>query len=424
MKTEPHDHTRGVEVELEIVRLGAQGDGVAEGAGAPVFVPYTLAGERVRAVIDDGRVRLVQVVEAAPERVAAVCRHFGTCGGCAMQHMAPSAYAAWKRGLIVDALAQRGISAEVKDAIIVGPASRRRAVLSAVATRGGAVLGFHAARGDTVIDVIECPMLEPRIVAALPGLRPLLARLPRWEGEARVSVVAVEGGLDVDVAGAVGKAGIGAQESVQIAKVASDIGDLLRLGLDGTAVYQRARPLLRMGAAAVEPPAGAFLQASSAAERAMAELVCAALPKRARTGADLFCGVGAFTFPLAERVAVTAVDNGRQALDALAAAARSTQGLKPIRTLNRDLFREPLSRKELEGFDMVVFDPPRAGAASQAAMLAKSKVPVVVAVSCNPATMARDIRTLIDGGYTLGPVTPIDQFHWSAHVEAVAVLRR
>lgn len=417
--------------ELRIARLGAQGDGVATYAGDPaadaasnIFVPYTLPGERVRARVDGERGRLVDVIETSPDRVKPPCRHFGECGGCALQHMAAPAHAAWKRGLVVDAFAQRGIAADVADLVVSGTGARRRGILSAVWTRAGAVLGFHGARDERVIDIAECPVLEPRIVAALGDVRRLLGIVAPWEGEARVLIVAADNGLDVDVSGAVGKVGLNATQSAHLAGDADGVAGLVRLSVDGAPVYQRAKPELAMGAARVDPPAGVFLQASAAAERAMAAAVVAAVTKKAKTAVDLFCGLGAFSFPLAARVAVTAVDSDRRALAALEAAARGAQGLKPIRTLRRDLFREPLSRKELEPFDVAVFDPPRAGAAAQAHMLAKSKVPVVVAVSCNPLTLARDVRTLIDGGYALGKVTPIDQFTWSAHVEAVAVLRR
>ncbi len=411
-------------IELEIERLGAQGDGVATLNGAPVFIPFTLPGERVRSAIDGERASLIEVLRASPERAPPACRHFTHCGGCAMQHMAPHAYASWKRSLVIDAFVQRDLSARIEPTIFACSASRRRAMLSAVVTRAGVVLGFHAARDDTIIDIAECPVLEASIVAALPGVRSILAALPRWDGEVRVSIVAAANGLDVGIDGAISKQGLDAARSARLADKAAKLSDLARLSIDTAPIFQRASPTLAMGHAFITPPPGTFMQASALAERAMADMILEALPKKAKRAVDLFAGLGAFTFPLAERVAVTAVDNDRNALDALAAGVRGAQGLKPIATVHRDLFREPFARKELEGYDLAVFDPPRAGAKSQAEMLAKSKVPVVVAVSCNPATLARDARILVDGGYVLQSLTPVDQFHWSAHVEAVAVLRR
>ncbi|MGD9670485.1 MAG: class I SAM-dependent RNA methyltransferase [Hyphomicrobiaceae bacterium] len=421
----------GKMVALTIDRLGAQGDGVAEDVldDGPVFVPFTLPGERVCAVVvgesaGGARGRLVDVLEPSQNRVAPVCRHFTFCGGCALQHVAGETYASWKRSLVVDAFAQRGIKADVAPLVLTGAGSRRRAVMSALATSGGIVLGFHGAREERVVDVEECPVMVAQVVAALSGIRGILGVLPRWEGEARVTVVAADNGLDVAVSGAVGNGGLDAASSARVAAEATRLANLTRLSFEGTPVYIRAVPQLAMGAAHVTPPAGSFLQASASAERAMAEAVVDGVPKKAKRAVDLFCGVGAFTFPLAARVAVLAVDSDRQALEALEMAARAAQGLKPVSTRHRDLFREPLSRKELEPYDVAVLDPPRAGAKAQAEMLAKSKVPIVVAVSCNPATLARDARILIDGGYSLGSVTPIDQFTWSAHVEAVAVFRR
>jgi len=418
-------------VELSIDRLGAQGDGIAERAraGGPVFVPFTLPGERVRVAISGeisggARGRLMEVLVPSKDRIAPQCRHFMDCGGCTLQHLAVGSYTAWKRALVVDAFAQRGIVADVAPLVVTGAGTRRRAVMSALWARGGITLGFHGAREDRIISVAECPVLEARIVAALGGIRDILRVLPRWEGEVRVTVVAADNGLDVAVSGAVGKGGLDAASSARVAAEAARLGNLVRLSLEGTPIYLRAAPLLAMGGAQVSPSAGSFLQAAAAAERAMADAVVVAVPKKAKGAVDLFCGVGAFTFPLAARVAVMAVDSDMQALAALATAARSARGLKPVSTRHRDLFREPLSRKELELYDIAVLDPPRAGAKAQAEMLAKSKVPVVVAVSCNPATLARDARILIDGGYTLGTVTPIDQFTWSAHVEAVAVFQR
>lgn len=418
-------------VEVDIDRLGAQGDGVAlnAGNGGPVFIPFTLPGERVRAIVgsESGGVtrgRLVELLEPSQDRIVPICRHFTHCGGCALQHAATDTYVSWKSGLVVEAFAQRGISVQVAPVVLTGPGSRRRAVMSALATSSGIILGFHGARDEWIVDVEECPVLEARIVTALDGIRGVLGELPRWEGEARVIVIAADNGLDVAVEGAVGKAGLDPACSARIAVKAMQLANLARLSFAGTPVYQRAVPHMAVGIARVSPRAGSFLQASGSAERAMADAVVGAIPKKAKSAIDLFCGVGAFTFPLAARVAVMAIDSDRQALAALEMAARGAQGMKPVSTRHRDLFSEPLSRKELEPYDLAVFDPPRSGAKAQAEMLAKSKVPVVVAVSCNPATLARDARILIDGGYALNTVTPIDQFTWSAHVEAVAVFTR
>lgn len=410
---------------LDIVRLGSQGDGVAELAGgAAVFVPFSLPGERVRALVTGERAELVGIETGSADRIAPLCRHFTRCGGCDVQHLSATAYATWKRQLVVDAFAQRGIAADVAPLVGVAPGTRRRAVMSARWTRNGVVLGFHAARERMIVDLEECPVLLPRLAALLPALRLLLEAMPRFDDDARVTLIAADNGIAVSVADVIAQKQLTADLVSRIAEHAARTPGLLRLTLEGDTIFQRAVPEIAMGRARVVPPAEIFLQATREAEVAMVERVLAALPRKPSRIVDLFAGVGAFTFPLAERAAVLAVDSDPVALQALQHGARNAQGLKPIEVRTRDLFREPLSRKELEGFDAAVLDPPRAGAKAQCDMLAKSKVPLVVMVSCNPATLARDVRVLIDAGYSLASVTPIDQFVFSAHVEAVAVLAR
>lgn len=412
------------ETIVEIERLGAQGDGVATSAsGNLMFVPFTLPGERVRLRIDEDHVATDGIIVESPDRTPPACRHFTHCGGCQMQHLSLPLYRAWKRQIVVDAFAQRGIEAEVAALTGGAPGERRRAVLSARWARQPR-LGFHAARSSELVDIAECPVLEPVLERALPSLRSLLALLPRWEGEARIALLAATNGIDVAIDPPAEAARPGAEVLARIGALLATLASMVRVSLAGEVIFQRESPYVEAGRARVAPPSGGFLQASLGAERRMAELVVASLPKKAKRVADLFCGVGAFTFPLAERVRVLAVDSDAVAIATLQQAARGATGVKPVEARVRDLFREPLSRKELEGIDAVVLDPPRAGAKAQAEMLARSKVPLVVAVSCNPATLARDARILIDGGYRLGSVTPIDQFFWSAHVEAVAVLER
>ncbi|MCH9808535.1 MAG: methyltransferase domain-containing protein [Alphaproteobacteria bacterium] len=411
---------------LQIDRLGAQGDGVAEDSSAGrVFVPFALAGETIDACIEGERARIETIVRAADQRVEPVCGHFGRCGGCALQHFEAEGYRSWKAELVSQALASRGIAAELERIISVGHGARRRATLTAKRAGRDVLIGFHEAGSNELVDIVECPVLAPQIVSVLAGVRDLIGPLINDRSEARVYILKADNGLDVDIsttgAGLSGK--LSAKGRAVMAGKAKDLG-LVRLSLDGDPLYQSGAPEIRCGRASIVPPPGIFLQASGEAERAMAGLVAGAFGKRARMAADLFCGVGAFSFALAERAKVLAIDSDTAAIAALEDGRRRTQGLRGIETRVRDLFHEPLSRKELEPFDLVVFDPPRAGAKAQAEMLAKSKVQVVAAVSCSPATLARDLRILIDGGYRLESVTPIDQFLYSPHVETVAVLRR
>jgi 23S rRNA (uracil1939-C5)-methyltransferase len=405
--------------ELSITRLGAQGDGIANVGSMPVFVPFTLPGERVLAGVSGERGRLIEVIEASPERIAPVCRHFGRCGGCSVQQLAPEPYLAWKRGLVVSAFESRGLSVDVADVVAPG-GKRRRASFSTERTDAGLAIGFHAMASHDLVAIEECPVLEPKIVASLPALATLIAPLLAKRGEGRLTITLTKSGLDVSLAGSERK--LTPEIRSRLAGAASQLG-FARLAIGDDIVCETLPPFLTFGSAEVVLPAGAFVQAVAEAEAEIVRLVVDAVGK-VKSVTDLFCGLGAFTFPLAAKARVSAVDGDQAAIAALGAAAKKTSGLKPITATHRDLFREPLSALELNSHEAVVFDPPRAGAETQAQRIAKSKVKTVVAVSCNPATLARDARHLIDGGYKIQSVTPIDQFVYSAHVEVVAVFRR
>jgi 23S rRNA (uracil1939-C5)-methyltransferase len=405
---------------LDIARLGAQGDGVADTPSGPVFVPYALSGERVQADVHGERARLIAVMSPSPDRVAPVCRHFTHCGGCAVQHLRSPAYLAWKREVVIAGFASRGIDAPVAPVASVGVGARRRAAFSARRTGRGVVLGFHEAKGVEIVDLQECPVTASAIVRVLPGLRRLVEPLMSRRAPGRVIVTLAANGLDVAVEDVPGDPPPDVREF--LAREATALG-LARLTLAGDTLYQATVPAVRFGTANVVLPARSFLQAAPVAEAAMVRLVTQAVAGAKRV-VDLFSGMGTFTFPLAQNASVLAVDGDKQAIAALQNAAKRTPGLKPIEVKVRDLFREPLSARELQGFDAAVFDPPRAGAATQAQSLVDSPINVIVAVSCNPATLARDARILIDGGFKLERVTPIDQFLFSPHIEAVAVFRR
>ena len=405
--------------ELTIDRLGGEGDGIAQGAGGPVYVPFALAGDRVR--VSGKR---VDIIEATGHKTP-VCQHFTQCGGCVAQHMPDDVYIAWKQGLVTQAFRQRGIVADIQPLRRVAAQSRRRAVLTATRVGSGTdasvLLGFHGRGNHTLIDLAECPVLSPAIVKALPAIREVATLVLSRRGEGRITVTACDNGLSVAIVGGRDDLDVDARHKIALTAQAAK---LAHLTLDGQLLASQGAPLLTLGLAKVTPPPSVFLQAVPEAEAHMVALVTAAVG-RAKRVVDLFSGLGTFTLPLAVTAkTVLAVDSDKEALAALAEATRNAQGLRPITTKLRDLMREPLARKELDEFDAAVFDPPRAGASSQAEWLAKSKVPVVVAVSCNPVTLARDAEILIAGGYKIGAVTPIDQFLYSAHVEVVAVFKR
>jgi len=404
---------------LTIDRLGAQGDGIAETARGPLYVPFALPSEEVEVEVEGGRAALISVLRPSPDRVEPPCRYFGECGGCAVQHLAQPAYREWKRDRVVQALASRRLAAEVADLLPVEPRSRRRAVFSARRTEKGAVLGYNRMSSHEIVDIAECPVVLPAIEAALASLRSLAALVGGRRDAFHVTATQTASGLDIAVTGAGPMA-----EPVRRAAAEFALGErFARLSVDGEIVIEPRKPLVAFGPAAVPLPSGTFLQAVAAAEDALAGLVAAHL-KKARRIADLFAGTGAFALRLAQKAEVHAVEADAAALAALDKGFRGAAGLRRVIVEKRDLFRRPLTFKELNGFDGVVIDPPRAGAEDQSKQLARSDVPLVASVSCNPATLARDLAMLIDGGYRLTSVVPVDQFLWSPHVEVVALLEK
>jgi 23S rRNA (uracil1939-C5)-methyltransferase len=409
---------------LVIDHVGHRGDGVAVVDGESVCVPYTLGGETVEVAAVPGhhpdRRRLLAVETASPERVAPFCQHFGVCGGCAIQHWEAERYRAWKRNIVIETLAQAGLACEVGPLVDAHGAGRRRITLHArVGTHDVLKVGFAAANSHDIVPVDRCPVLDPGLNGALDAAWALAEPLNATGKPLDIQITATGTGLDVDVRGS------GALPAPTIAAL-SEVAErhrLARLTRHGELVLMRAPPVITIGTAQVVLPPGSFLQATVAGEETLAALV-AEHCRRARHIADLFCGVGPFALRLAAKSRISAFDSDAGAVAALQQAAKSTPGLKPIKADARDLFRRPLVPQELRDYDAVVFDPPRQGAQAQAQQLAASKIPVVVAVSCNVGTFARDARILIDGGYRLEAVTPVDQFRHTPHVELVARFAR
>jgi 23S rRNA (uracil1939-C5)-methyltransferase len=408
---------------LAISRVAHRGDGVADTPAGPVFVPYTLPGETVEVESLPGhpdRRHLLRVETASPERVEPFCPHFGICGGCAIQHWTPARYQEWKRSLVIDALAQAGLDAPVDELIDAHGDGRRRATFHArLGARDILEVGFAALRAHHIVGIDRCPVLAPSLDGAVPAAWAIAEALKPQHKPLDIQVTATDSGIDMDVRGS------GALNSARMGVLArlAATHKLARLTRHGELIAQRATPTVLVGRARVTLPPGSFLQATVAGELALAQLVQHHVGN-AKVVADLFCGVGPFALRLAERARVVAFDADAGAIAALKQATNMTSGLKPIEAETRDLFKRPLYAQELKRGDALVFDPPRQGAEAQARELAKSAVPIVVAVSCNAATFARDVRLLVDGGYRLKSVTPVDQFRHSAHVEIVAKLER
>ena len=417
-------YERAMSEQLTIARVGHQGDGIAETPTGAVFVPGALPGEVVRAVVRDGRAEDIEIIEASADRAPIQSETYAECGVAPLQHWASAPYLAWKRDLVVETLAREGIETEVEATVATPPGVRRRIALHARRGEDGRVrLGFKARRSWRVVELTECPLSDPRINAALPSLAAVAAPfLGGAKSAPTLHVTVTDSGLDVDITGVErsGRSADVAQQGVRAARTA----DIARLSMDGETLVMMRQPTVRFGRATVPLPPASFMQASPVAEAAMVERAVAAV-RGAKRIADLFCGAGTFTFPLAEVAPVLAADSSAGAIAGLKAGAGTAQGLKGIDAQARDLFRRPLSPHDLKGIEAIVFDPPRAGALEQTQQFAGTKsVSVVVGVSCNPTTFARDARVLIDAGFVLERVTPIDQFLWSTHVELVGVFRR
>ena len=410
---------------LTIARMGHQGDGIAETPNGLVFVPGALPGEVISAEVKDGRAEQFDLLEPSPDRRPIHSETYAECGVAPMQHWADEPYLAWKRDVVIQTLAREGIETEVEATVAVPQASRRRLALHARSGPGGRVLlGFKARRSWRLVELTDCPVSDPALIAALPGLARVAAPfLGHPKSAPTLHVTLTDTGLDVDVTGVEKKSGGLTADVRARAIAAAHEADLARLSLDGDTLVMARQPRITFGRATVPLPPAAFLQAAPAAEAAMVSRAVEAV-RGAKKVADLFCGAGTFTFPLAEVAGVIAADSSAASIAALKAGVSTAQGLKTIEAQARDLFRRPLSPYDLKGCEAIVIDPPRAGALEQTQQLPGTKAGLVVGVSCNPQTFARDARILIDAGFRLEKVTPIDQFLWSTHVELVGVFRR
>jgi 23S rRNA (uracil1939-C5)-methyltransferase len=407
-------------VQLHIQRLGAQGDGIATHDGQPVFVPFTLPGETVLAELNGDRARVLEILVVAPDRAAPRCSQYGECGGCSLQHLSDAAYASFKRDHLAMHLSYAGIKAEIAPTIMAPPHSRRRAVFAAHRANGGIVIGFHGRRSHRIIPITDCAVIRPALQALLPGLQAIAAIAAPARDALTLAATETLTGIDLAVTGA--SPTLSADRRAALVQAADKLG-LARLSINGEIAMERTPPILRMGGVDVVPPSGGFLQATQESETAMVRLVCEALNGATKV-VDLFSGAGTFTLPLAAHASVHAVEGEVAGLQALGRAIRKVQGIKPITTEKRDLFRQPLNQIDLSRFDGAVIDPPRAGAEAQTRELARSGIRQVAMVSCNAQSFARDLKIMLEAGFRLQQLTPIDQFLWSPHVEIVATLKR
>jgi 23S rRNA (uracil1939-C5)-methyltransferase len=404
--------------EVRIDSIGRQGDGVAVTPNGRVHVAFTLPGERVEIARQGERGTLLNILEKSADRIAPACRHFGECGGCALEHWKAEPYLAWKRNLVLEALAREGVSAEVAPATPAYGSGRIRAVFHSGRGENKHAVGFARRRSHEIVDLEECPVLAPQLEAALPVARELTKILLAAGKPIDLHFTLAERGLDIDIRGP-GK--LAKPIETKIVSFAAE-KKILRISLHGKPLAQLMPPTHLVGEVRVTLPPAPFLQATAEGERLLAEKVMQSADS-AKSAADLFSGIGTFALRLAAKMKVAAFDNHEPSILALQAAAKAP-GLKPVTASTRDLFRWPLVTDELKQFDFVVLDPPRNGAEAQARELAKSKVKRIAYVSCDADTFARDAKILIGGGFKLGEVIPVDQFQYSEHVELAGVFVR
>lgn len=418
--------------QVTIRDLGIEGDGVAQTEeGVTLFIDNALPGETVDAVVTGkaGRAwrgRVAMRHNDADMRQPAPCPHYADCGGCALQHVTPDAYRQLKKARLQSLMTDHHLDPALLSDVFEAPTgSRRRTGLHIRKTDSGIRLGYLARRSHRIADIQQCLILSPALEALFAPLKEMADRLLK-EGEGLKCHLTQcdEGQIDLVLMD------LSCPDSRFTNPAAvqwlgnwgnnHQIARITLMGKNGIEPVLHLSPLrLSIGEAEITPPPAGFLQASREAEAFMIETALRWLGKF-RRGADLFCGAGTFTLPMGNQGKIIAMENHGPSLDALKGVTGKIRYRPDI--VERDLFQAPLSFMEMKKLDVILFDPPRAGAEAQAQMIAKGKVPTVVAVSCNPVSLMRDINILLQADYVLQEMVAIDQFLWSPHLEAMALL--
>ena len=412
-----------IEQILRVTELGRHYDGIAteDGDGKPThqFVPYTLPGELIRVKSDGKRAEAIEVLEPSDDRIDPFCTHFTKCGGCAAQHFSTEPYRAWKRSIVETALQNKGHEVVVDELIDAHGDGRRRVTFHVLFENNKIRVGFMQARSHALININACPILTSELSESPEVVNALAEPFKKIARPLDIAITSTPQGMDCDIRG-VGK--FKYDTHIALAEVAKKY-DLARVSIDGVISLELRKPIMAIGSAKVPLPTACFLQATAIGEETIAQLVLAELTK-SKNVADLFCGIGPFTLRLASTTAVYAADTNETAIAALDYAVRFTKNLKPVKTAIRDLFHNPMYHGDLNHFDSIIINPARAGAEAQIEEISISEVPLVIYISCDPASLARDAEILVDGGYMFERAIPVDQFKYSPHVETIAIFRQ
>lgn len=420
-----------VEATITVHKLGAQGDGLASHNGAPVYAPGLLPGEEARVLLGnkkgDGRIaEVLEVLTPALERADPPCAYADVCGGCSVQHMADAAYLAWKEGLLDQALASRGLEPEMRLPFLRISEGRRKLRFAAIGRAGGVILGFNARASRQIVPIDRCIAAVPELTDLPTALRPLMNMLLESGEAGDVEAWASPTGLDLLLIRA-RPLDLKEREAVAAFADKQDLARFAWVAEDGDiteSVAARRTPMIKLGRVRAAPAPGAFLQPTSEGEQAMADFAVKHLAG-ATNIADLYSGWGPFALRLGGDGVHVAAYEGAAAMIAALNQAAGQAGLGGfVKGEVRDLARRPLRSDELKAFDAVLLDPPRSGAAHQIEALAAGGPARVVYLSCNPAALARDARTLMDAGYKFRVAQPIDQFRWTPHLEVATLFER
>ncbi len=407
-------------LRLQIERLAHKGDGEANTEHGITHIAGTLPHEIVDADIVGERGRLVKVITPSADRVAPPCPAFGSCGGCSLQHMRFDAYLSWKESQLKKTLQSRNIDLKINPIICVAKESRRRVTFAMERQGKNKIFGFHHARSNKIVDIQHCLLLTPVLNANLSALKELGSLLCPKKDTLKIHVLDTSNGLDVRMDGFEAYPDFKTEQQLITLALNNAIA---RLHLGNELLIETIKPSLIFGKTEITIPPGGFCQATQESQDILSRLVCQHM-EGAKYIVDLFSGSGTFSLPLLEKARLHAIEGDESSLIALKEAHSKNPNLKPLTLEKRDLFRRPLSAKELDKFDGLVLDPPRAGAREQVAEIARSKHKKIVYVSCSPASFARDASILLKAGFHLAELTPLDQFIFSHHLEFVGIFER